>query len=215
MRNILLAATAIAAVALAPAANALPVFIGYDIGSGIVDFPTSGSDGTSAVSAFPLGVFSINLSATGTPPLTQPNFGSNTLTVSATGAGTITLYASETGITTMPPGIISGFSNNPLSTTSVTEATYVGVNTKYALTDLLATSVLAPGVTTSFTTALPGGLPATFSNTETYKITFGAGGGTLNATILETAQVPEPASLALLGVGLLGVGFVANRKRSV
>jgi hypothetical protein len=29
------------------------------------------------------------------------------------------------------------------------------------------------------------------------------------------AAAPEPASLALLGVGLLGLGFVANRKRSV
>jgi hypothetical protein len=40
--------------------------------------------------------------------------------------------------------------------------------------------------------------------------------GNANLTIdLSGTPVPEPASLALLGIGVLGVGFVANRKRSV
>jgi hypothetical protein len=36
-----------------------------------------------------------------------------------------------------------------------------------------------------------------------------------DCTINPTSDAPEPASLALLGVGLLGLGFVVSRKRSL
>jgi hypothetical protein len=45
----------------------------------------------------------------------------------------------------------------------------------------------------------------------------GGPGSQINASFNNSTtpppQVPEPASIALLGVGLLGLGFVANRKR--
>src|SRR3954470_5414505 len=99
------------------AAHALPVSVGYTLTAA----PTTGvttiasGNGSAGVTGFTVGQFTIDLSATGTPPFTAPNFGSNTLTIASTGAGSITLYGTETGITFAPAAITSGFSSNPLS----------------------------------------------------------------------------------------------------
>jgi len=205
-------------------AHALPVSVGFSLTAAPnpavpIGLTVLGSgDGSAAVEGFTFGAFNISISATGTPPFTAPNFGSNTLTVSSNSAGSITLYAIESGITARPTTITSGFSNNPLSNTTVTESTFVGPSTAL-LTNPLATATLAPGGTTSAVTPFPGGAPATYSTTETFSITFGANGGTVNATILDVAQfppvsTPEPVSLSLLGVGLVGIGVLRRKRKA-
>ena len=58
-------------------------------------------------------------------------------------------------------------------------------------------------------------LSAPYSMTELLHITLAAGDDITFSNSEKLTSTPEPASLAVLGVGLLGLGFVASRKRSV
>jgi hypothetical protein len=76
--------------------------------------------------------------------------------------------------------------------------------------DVIALADLAPAraISLSYSNVTPGVLG--LDNTTLPSFT-AAESGTFSANI---AATPEPASLALLGVGLLGLGFVVARKRS-
>ena len=210
--NLLLTAAAIAVTSLAAAgAQANPISI-EAIRNGNAPVLLASGNGSAGVAGYELGNFTIDFAATGTPGMPNPNFGSNTLTIKSTSNGTIQLLASETNNKAIVAGFILGLSNNPLSSVTVTESVYADdSNAAFGLGTLLGSASLTPGQTVSLNAPF-GDLSKPYSITEVYTISFGEGGGTVDATILEKASaVPEPMSVGLLGMGLAGIGMVRAR----
>jgi hypothetical protein len=215
MRNLLYAATAITAVALAPVANATVMSVTFSE-SGFTTFtsPTS-TTGAISIGPIPYGTFPVNQvsgqdqSALATPGILNSN--SINISGSFTG-GTMTIDVMSTGLTGHGEALgLSSFAVNSLNgaITSVTEITKInGVTLASNPFTAIGTNVQNDLVNL--------GPVGTFTAEDIFVITTKAGVGNANLTIdLSGTPVPEPASLALLGIGVLGVGFVANRKRSV
>ena len=240
MRNLLLAATAIAVVALAPAANATVILnFGQISGSNTVTGTANAGAGTTSIVASAVGVNVTQILGNALPAGATANF---TLSVNSSGAATLTgsqvsqeysgsfSLISTTAGATFGKNVLSGTftdavgggvlgSSLTLGVSNGTPGEIINFTSDFAL--IAAEFNVPEAITLSFTNvtpvvsrvgtgcAIPPGVTVAPCTINTFAA---AVSGNFSGT---EAAVPEPASMALLGVGLLGLGFVANRKRSV
>lgn len=172
------------------------------------------------------GTFSVNKISGDGDLLPGDIYESQSINTSTTSSGTLNVFVTESGITS-PTGasrLLSGFTLNAESTrtkiASVTESTYYNSNDSiFGKNTFIASHMFTPTTASqSYTNvSLALALTGTYSITEEYTIV-SDGSGQANGTITiqtenNSTSLPEPGSLALLGTGVLGLGFVARRKR--
>jgi hypothetical protein len=211
MKRLLLAG--IATIGIAGIANAAPIQI--NIGgstSGAVTFAGSGTGNIS--------VSNTALSGTATDP-TLGTVGSYTI-----GATASHLFLSAgAGVWNAPAGDTATFSYTNGANSLAETWTYTSVNDGSVNPHLFGTDVVtAISGSAAFLLDFGGvGRASTFDYTvntvgtllDALALTTNSESvGLSSGEVVPSVRTPEPGSLAMLGIGLLGLGFVASRKRS-
>ncbi|MBS7812050.1 PEP-CTERM sorting domain-containing protein [Roseococcus pinisoli] len=220
---------ALMSLGIAGAAQAAPTlqFRVYEDNALVGGLSTSSSSGLLAASGSTT-YFNVSANAYGAPIVESPSLLAQTTSVSAisgySGTHTIRLEFTQTGLTSASAGgllasLASSFTTNFLlngaDVQSVTLTTYVdNNNTAFGRGTQIASQTYTSGPTNA-SGQLPANIALTnefFSETLVITATFTGPSAGLQADA-QIVRVPEPASFALLGSALLGLGFARRSRR--
>ncbi len=207
-----------ASLAWSNSSSALTVYIGTSNG-GSPMLQASGS-GFASINDLTVGTWTVSAQAQGTPPLSQPDLNSTTLSATTTGAGTLDVFVSELGLTAPPPDFLSSFTSNTLpSGRTLTESTYLSdcmsvcdTVAPFVFQHLLSEATFTAGGFSQTSSATPSIVGPLYELTQLYDFT-ATGADTGASGTIDMSATLLTAALPLFAGGLGVICMFARRKK--